>query len=89
MTTTLTIDAVPPIEITAEIIDIGTARATLNGEIPNVDVTLDNARGQITDLFTVPPLRASASITRDGAPLFVGRVQGVRMSDIITVTIEQ
>lgn len=89
MTTTLTIDVVPPIEITAEIIDIGVERAALNGEVPNMDVTLDNARGQLTDLFTAPPLRARATLIHDGLPLFTGVVQAVRLAAVIAVSLER
>lgn len=86
----ITIDTVPPIVIAEpQLLDGGIARAALNGEVPNVEVAFDNARGELTEVFAVPPLRARATVTRDGQPLFAGVVQAVRIAATITVTLER
>ena len=86
----ITIDTVPPIVIAEpQLLDVGTERAALNGEVPAVEVTLDNARGELTELFALPPLRARATVSRDGLPLFTGVVQVVRVAATIAVTLER
>lgn len=86
----ITIDTVPPIVLAEpQLLDVGTERAALNGEVPNVEVTFDNARGELTELFALPPLRARATLTRDGLPLFTGVVQAVRLAAVIAVSLER
>lgn len=86
----ISIDTVPPIVLAEPaLLDVGTERAALNGEVPAVEVTFDNARGELTELFALPPLRARATVTRNGLPLFAGVVQAVRMASTITVSLER
>lgn len=86
----IAIDTVPPIVIAEpQLLDVGTERAALNGEVPNVEISFDNARGELTEAFAVPPLRARATVTRDGQPLFAGVVQAVRVAATIAVTLER
>lgn len=89
MTPTLTIHTTPPIVLSREILDLGPARAALNGEVPSISARLDNARGELTTLFAVPPLRARAQITdRAGATLFSGQVQAVALGAEIALELE-
>jgi hypothetical protein len=86
----ISIATVPPIVLAEpQLLDVGTERAALNGEVPNVEVTFDNARGELTELFALPPLRARATLTRDGLPLFTGVVQAVRLAAVISVSLER
>lgn len=84
----LTINTTPQIVISRELIDVGSARAAVNGEVPSMSVRLDNARGDLTSLFAVPPLRARAQVISAGSLLFSGQVQGVTLGAEITVDLE-
>ena len=66
----------------------GPLRESAGGEVGNVDVTLDNPRGQHTALFDPPPLGAEARIVRNAAVLFAGRGYRVRLGAQIGVEIE-
>lgn len=85
---TLTISSAPPI-ILAEPDIIGTSgyRRALGGESPTLTVTLDNARGQLTGLFAIPPLRAPAIVIDNGLTMS-GIVQSVRLGATISLDIE-
>lgn len=86
----ISIATVPPIVLAEPaLLDVGTERAALNGEVPALEVTFDNARGDLTELFALPPLRARATITRDGLALFTGVVQAVRMASTIVISLER
>lgn len=86
----ITLDTVPPVVLAEpQLLELGVEREALNGEVPNVEISLDNARGELTELFALPPLRARATLTRDGSPLFAGVVQAVRIAATITVTLER
>lgn len=82
----LYIDTVPPRLL--DVLDAGPQRAALNGEVPSVSVTLDNARGEAAGLLAVPPLRARAELREGGITLFVGTVQSVSLDDVATLALE-
>jgi len=83
--TRLTVHTIPPIVLGAhEIISITGKRRALGGESPVLTVTLDNALGQLTQLFSVPPLRHRAQLD-DGT---TGVVQSCAMSSTIVLTLE-
>ena len=72
-----------------QIISVGPEHQAAGGEVPNMSVELDNARGQHTRLFARPPLGATATLAdTTGATLFAGRVQSVTCSGTITVELE-
>lgn len=82
----LVIDSVPPLVL--PVLDAGPQRSAINGEVPSLSATVDNARGEAAGLLTVPPLRARAEL-RDGADLlFVGTVQAVELDAVATITVE-
>lgn len=83
---TLRINTTPPLELA--VLDAGPQRAALNGEVPNISVTLDNARGDVTELLAVPPLRARAELREGGATLFAGTVQSVSLAEVATLGLE-
>lgn len=100
----LRLDSVPPLVFHAEgesepavagvafypwFVAAGTLRRTLGAENASVAVTLDNARGQLTALFAVPPLRARATIYLDAAtPVFAGAVSEVTIDEAVTLALE-
>lgn len=86
----LRIDAIPPIVIDGpDLLGTGPHRQAIGGESPTVTVQIDNARGQHTDRFAVPPLRQPATYTDTHRPEVRGIVQSVRLGETIEVTIEQ
>lgn len=67
----------------------GPLRRTLGGENANVTATLDNADGQLTALFAVPPLRARATLYLDAdTPMFTGAISEVTLDDTVTLGLE-
>lgn len=83
----LSIDTVPPIMLTEpDIINVSGVRRALGGESPVLTVTLDNARGHLTKLFSVPPLLARATLTGQTAAL--GVVQSCTIASTIKLTLE-
>lgn len=58
---------------------IGTLRSGIDGETPNVSVTLRNDSGQCTALFAAPPIGATAELRDASGILFSGTVQGVEL----------
>lgn len=68
---------------------LGTLRAGVEGEAPNVTVTLRNDNGQCSRLFAVPPLAASAELRDESGVLFAGVVRSVDLaSDAFRLAIE-
>lgn len=85
----LTLHTTPPITLSApDLVEVGPETLRLNGEVPNMSVRLDNARGQLTEQFAVPPLRARAVLVSNGETLFEGQVQAVEMAAEITLELE-
>lgn len=82
----LSIETVPPLAF--DVLEAGDARAALNGEVPSIVVTLDNARGEAAARLAVPPLRAPAALIDDGVTVFAGRVQSLSLAETATITLE-
>lgn len=59
---------------------IGTLRSGIDGETPNVSVTLRNDSGQASRLMAFPPLGAAAELRDASGVLFAGSVQSVDLS---------
>lgn len=83
----LHIHGIPP--ATFAVLDAGALRSSVAGEVPSIDVTLDNARGEAAGLLAVPPLRARAALVDNDETIFSGRVQSVTLSAVATVHLEQ
>lgn len=83
---TLRIDTVPPVVF--QVLEAGAQRAAVNGEVPSVSVTLDNARGQAAALLAVPPLRARATLSESGVDMFVGTIQSIALDDVARIALE-
>lgn len=86
----LKIDTTPPLMWTEpDISGIGDERSAINGEVPNMAVTIDNARGQQTAVFAVSDvLRIRAELSLHGVPMFVGAVQSVAIGAEIVLELE-
>ncbi len=85
----LIVHTVPPRVFSwPDLIDVGDEQSAVNGEVPNITITLDNARGQVTPLLADPPLRAAATLTERGMTIFNGRVQAVSLGATATITLE-
>ena len=69
--------------------EAGQIRSGVDGETPNITVTLANEYGECVDLFRIPPLGAAAELIHhsDGV-LFAGIVQSVDLSDDCSVAIQ-
>jgi hypothetical protein len=83
----LYIDSVPPLAL--PVLDAGTLRASVAGEVPNMSVTIDNAAGEAAALLAVPPLRARATLSDGGTASFSGRVQSVALGAVASIRLEQ
>lgn len=74
------------------LLSIGDLRASVDGEIPNVSVSLSNGDGEAVPLLARPPLGAQAVVMgmSGGAAveLFRGRVADVALGDAAEITIE-
>jgi hypothetical protein len=83
---TLTLATVPPLVF--DVLEAGAQRAALNGEVPSVTVTIDNARGDAAARLALPPLRARATLADAGEVLFVGTVQSVTLDAVASLSLE-
>lgn len=84
----LYIASIPPISVTStDILSVSGYRRALGGESSTVTVTVDNARGHLTELFLTPQLRAAATVDTPRGEVS-GRVQSVSMGATITLTLE-
>ncbi len=84
----LIIHTIPPMVFEREIISVSGLRRALGGESPVTEITLDNARGQLTAMFSEPPIRVAATLQRDNLPAVSGVVQAVLMYSTIVITLE-
>ena len=86
----LTLATVPPLlwsepDITA----IGQEHSAINGEVPNMTITIDNARGQHTAAVAASNvLRLRAVLALGGQTVFTGAVQAVALGAQITIDLE-
>lgn len=87
---TLTILTTPPLQWSEpEITSLGDEHSSVNGEVPNMTVVVDNARGQHTVPVTASRiLRARAELTNGDSVLFSGAVQAVSIGQEITLELE-
>lgn len=87
---TLTLATVPPLQwFGLEIIAVGPEHGAVNGEVPNMTVTIDNARGQHTAAVSVSNvLRLRAELAYAGKRVFEGAVQAVSVDSEITFSLE-
>ena len=60
--------------------ELGTLRSGIDGETPNVSVSLRNDAGQVSALMALPPLGAAAEIRDASGVLFAGSVHDVDVS---------
>ncbi len=87
---TLTISSVPPLQWSEpDITAIGPEHSAINGEVPNMTVTIDNARGQHTAAVAASNvLRLRADLQLDGRSVFDGAVQAVAIGAEIIIELE-
>lgn len=87
---TLTLSTVPPLQWSdLEVTTVGPEHGAINGEVPNMRVTIDNARGQHTAAVAVSNvLRLRAELTYAGKSVFAGAVQAVSVDSGITFELE-
>lgn len=87
---TLTIITVPPLVYEgATVAAIGSANASINGELPNMQITLDNARGELTQqLAAADVLRHRAELRQSGSLVFAGAVQAVTLGTSVVLDLE-
>jgi hypothetical protein len=86
----LAIASMPPLQwAEPEIMAIGPEHRAINGEVPNMTVTIDNALGQHTDAVVASNvLRLRAELLLDGKRVFYGAVQSVATGSEITIELE-
>lgn len=86
----LTIFSVPPLHWSEpDITAIGQEQSAINGEVPNMSVTIDNARGQHTvPVVASNVLRLRAELLLDGNTVFTGAVQAVNVGAEINIELE-
>ena len=87
---TLAIATTPPLTWSEpDITAVGDEHSAINGEVPNMTVTIDNARGQHTAAVAASAvLRVRAQLLQGGQVVFDGAVQAVAISAQITIDIE-
>lgn len=87
---TLTLFTVPLLQWSEPAItSVGPEHAAVNGEVPNMTVTVDNALGQHTAAVAVSQLlRLRAELEYAGQRLFAGAVQAVSLGSEITLELE-
>jgi len=90
MAYTLTILTTPPLSWTEpEIIRLGAEQSAINGEVPNMTVSIDNARGQNTVPVVVSNiLRVRAELSDGARVVFTGAVQAVSIASELTIEME-
>lgn len=86
----LHIATTPPLVWTEpDITAVGSERSAINGEVPNMAITIDNARGQHTAALAASSvLRLRAQLLLDGVAVFSGAVQSVGVGAEISIDIE-
>jgi hypothetical protein len=86
----LLIHCIPPLSYAGgDIASVGNANAAINGELPNIAVTIDNPRGDYTaHLAAADVLRQRADLSQDGALIFSGAVQAIALGAAVQITLE-
>lgn len=86
----LTISATPPMALSEpDITAIGAEHSAINGEVPNMTITINNARGQHTAAIVASNLlRLRATLERGSLTVFTGAVQAVTLGSDIVIELE-
>jgi hypothetical protein len=86
----LTIFTIPPLVFEgAAITAVGAAGASINGEMPNMPITLDNARGEHTQVLAAADvLRHRAELRQRGILIFAGAVQAITLGASVVLDLE-
>lgn len=86
----LTLQTIPPLAFTGpEIAAVGDSNSAINGELSNMPVTIDNARGEHTQvLVAAEVLRARGELRQDGELIFYGAVQAVTLGASVVLELE-
>ncbi|HTH08285.1 MAG TPA: hypothetical protein VMA55_01840 [Acidovorax sp.] len=86
----LTVFTIPPLVFEgAAITAVGAAGASINGEMPNMPVTLDNARGEHTQVLAAADvLRHRAELRQRGVLIFAGAVQAITLGASVVLDLE-
>lgn len=87
---TLTILTTPPLSWSEpDVTSLGSEQSAINGEVPNMTVTVDNSRGQHTlSVVASNLLRVRAELSDGTRVVFSGAVQAVALGSEITVELE-
>lgn len=87
---TLTLYTVPPITFDgADVAAVGESNAAINGELPSLPITIDNARGDHTQVLAAADLlRARADLREAGVLIFAGAVQTVSLGAAVVLELE-
>ncbi len=87
---TLTILTTPPLAWTEpEVIQLGAEQSAINGEVPNMTISIDNARGQNTVAVVASNiLRVRAELSDGAQVVFSGAVQAVSIGPELTIELE-
>lgn len=67
---------------------VGTLRASVEGETPNLTVTLRNRNGECARLFAQPPINAAVQLLGPDGVLFEGVVARIVMDDGCQVEVQ-
>ena len=68
---------------------MGDSNSAINGELSNMPVTIDNARGEHTQvLVAAEVLRARGELRQDGELIFYGAVQAVTLGASVVLELE-
>lgn len=87
--TTLRIDTIPPIVLEAhQIVDDGRMSLASRGASPSIYISLEPGRGELATLLDPPPLRATATLTRNDGAVLLGMVQAVGLGSSPSITLE-
>lgn len=87
---TLVLYTVPPITFEGQdVAAVGQSNAAINGELPSLPVTIDNARGDYTQVLAAADLlRARAELREAGVLIFAGAVQSVTLGPDVALGLE-
>ncbi len=67
---------------------VGNLRAGVEGETPNMTVTLRNRNGECARLFALPPITAAAEIRDEAGVIFAGVVASIALGTDCRVEIQ-
>ena len=80
-------DAVPSGAAYPLLLSVSERRIALDAEAPSVTVTLDNRRGETSQILGHPPLRAEVQIVRAGVLWFRGALAAVELAEQARLTV--